>query len=184
MLTITLLWLPILLSAVAVWIVSALVWTVMPHHKSDYAAFTDEDKARAAIKEQNLQPGSYSMPFTGSKEAMNSPETKQKLIDGPVAFVTILPNGVAMGKKLIFSFIQNVVFAILIAYIATFTLTADSHYMEVFRLVFIVTWLAYGAAFVQDAVWFGRGWSVIVKFFFDALLYASVTAGIFGWLWV
>ncbi len=183
MLTITLLWLPILLSAVAVWIVSALVWTVMPHHKTDYAAFTDEDKARADLKEQNLKPGLYSMPFVGTQD-MNSPEVKQKWAEGPVAFVTVLPNGLAMGQKLIFSFIQNLIVAVVIAYIATFTLTADSHYMEVFRLVFIVTWLTYAAAFVQDAVWFGRGWSVILKFSFDALLYASVTAGIFGWLWV
>ena len=44
-------------------------------------------------------------------------------------------------------------------------------------------WLAYGAAYVSDAIWFGRTWKAIGKFQFDALLYGLVTAGIFGWLW-
>ncbi|MFT4927789.1 MAG: hypothetical protein ACI8WB_003903 [Phenylobacterium sp.] len=184
MLTIAMLWLPILVSAVVVWIISAIVWVAMPHHKKDYAPFPDEDKMRKAISEQNVTPGLYSTPFASSNEVMNSPEFKQKMDDGPVAFVTVMPNGMEMGKKLLSSFIQNLVYAVLIAYIATFTLSADSQFIEVFRLVVMVTWLAYGAAFVQDAIWFGRPWSVIVKFLFDALLYALATAAIFAWLWV
>ena len=30
------LWLPILVAAVLVWIASALIWTVLPWHKSDF----------------------------------------------------------------------------------------------------------------------------------------------------
>lgn len=32
------LWLPILLSAAVVWIVSAIVWMALPHHKQDFIA--------------------------------------------------------------------------------------------------------------------------------------------------
>ena len=43
MVTIGALWLPILLSSIAVWMASALFWMVSPHHKSDYVRFPDEE---------------------------------------------------------------------------------------------------------------------------------------------
>ena len=36
---------------------------------------------------------------------------------------------------------------------------------------------------VPDAIWFGRPWSFVMKGQFDALLYALLTAGVFGWMW-
>lgn len=36
----TQLWLPIVVSAVIVFILSALAWTVMPHHKKDFTGRT------------------------------------------------------------------------------------------------------------------------------------------------
>ncbi|MCH9008347.1 hypothetical protein IIA29_10135 [candidate division KSB1 bacterium] len=52
-----------------------------------------------------------------------------------------------------------------------------------FRITGTVAWLAYGAATVPDAIWFGRPWSAIGKNLFDALMYGLLTAGVFGWLW-
>jgi hypothetical protein len=36
---------------------------------------------------------------------------------------------------------------------------------------------------VPDAVWFGRPWSAVGKQAVDALVYALLTGGVFGWLW-
>ena len=55
--------------------------------------------------------------------------------------------------------------------------------LAVFRITGTVAWLAYGAATVPDAIWFGRPWSAIGKNLFDALMYGLLTAGVFGWLW-
>ena len=55
--------------------------------------------------------------------------------------------------------------------------------LAVFRITGTVAWLAYGAATVPDAIWFGRPWSAIGKNIFDALMYGLLTAGVFGWLW-
>jgi len=55
--------------------------------------------------------------------------------------------------------------------------------LAVFRITGTVAWLAYGAATVPDAIWFGRPWSAIGKNLFDALMYGLLTAGFFGWLW-
>ncbi len=55
MVTITSLWLPILVSAAFVWIASAIVWMVLPHHKSDFGRVTDEEAARNVLRD--LKPG-------------------------------------------------------------------------------------------------------------------------------
>ena len=49
MVTIGALWLPILLSAIAVWVASAIIWMAMPHHKSDWRKLPDEGAARRAL---------------------------------------------------------------------------------------------------------------------------------------
>src|SRR5215469_11177664 len=94
------LWLPILLSAVFVFIASSIIHMVLPYHRSNYRKLPDEEKARAALRSEVLRPGLYHVPFMTHKE-MNSPEAKAKLTEGPVLMMTVLPNGpVNMGKFL------------------------------------------------------------------------------------
>ena len=49
------LWLPILLSAVFVFIVSAIIHMVLKYHNSDYRRLPNEDEVRAALRKR--QPG-------------------------------------------------------------------------------------------------------------------------------
>ena len=182
MVTITSLWLPILVSAAFVWIASAIVWMVLPHHKSDFGRVTDEEAARNALRD--LQPGQYNIPHLTSREELQQPEGKRKFEEGPVGFLTILPRGVPpMGRNLVLMFAYNIVVGVAVAYVAGRSLAAGTDYLQVFRITGTVSLLAYGMAIVPDAVWFGRPWSYIGKNGLDALFYALVTAGVFGWLW-
>ncbi len=54
------LWMPILASAVLVFIASALIWTVLPWHKSDFKKTSDEEGVRAALSGNT--PGYYMLP--------------------------------------------------------------------------------------------------------------------------
>ena len=174
----------ILLSAIIVWIASAIIWMVLPHHKKDYQGLSDEDAARAALRPQNLVPGQYNIPHCMSMADMKKPEMQKRFDEGPVGFITILPNGIpAMGKNMALTFVFYLVISAIVAYVASRTLAPGSDYLAVFRVVGTVTWLAYGTAVIQDAIWFGRPWSSVVKSVFDALVYALLTAGVFGWLW-
>jgi hypothetical protein len=113
------------------------------------------------------------------------PEVQKKFAEGPVGFITILPNGMpAMGKNMALTFVFYLVISAIVAYVTGRTLAPGSDYLTVFRVVCTVTWLAYGTAVIQDAIWFGRPWLSVVKSLFDALVYALLTAGVFGWLWV
>jgi len=184
MVTISMLWLPILLSAIFVWIASAIVWMALPHHKSDYKGLPDEETARQALLPQNLSPGQYNIPHLYSREDIKKPKVKKKFEDGPAGFITIVPKGIPrMGKGLGLTFIFYLIIGIFIAYLTSRTLTSGAPYLAVFRISGAVAWLAYGTGVVQDAIWFGRPWSSVFKHLFDALIYALLTAGTFGWLW-
>jgi hypothetical protein len=184
MVTIGALWLPILLSATAVWVASAIIWMVIPHHKSDFRKLPDEDAALRALIPQGLVPGQYSFPYSASPEDLQDPETVRKFEEGPVGFLTVVPSGTpTMGSKITLSFVFYLVISTIVAYLVSRTLDAGADYLAVFRVTGTVAWLAYGTATVPDAIWFGRPWSGIVKGMLDALVFGLLTAGFFGWLW-
>ncbi len=182
MVTIASLWLAILVSAVVVWLASSVVWMLLPYHRSDFRALSNETAARDALR--GMVPGMYNIPHMESWNEAKTPEGMQKLEEGPNAFITILPTGKPnMGKQLSIWFVYSVVVSIIVAYLTTRTIAPGAEYLAVFRIAGTTAWLAYGMAAVQDAIWFGRPWSFVMKGQFDALLYALLTAGVFGWLW-
>jgi hypothetical protein len=173
-----------LLSTIAVWVASAIIWTVMPHHKSDFGKLPNEDAARQALTSQQIRPGQYSIPHAVSTKDLKDPETARKFEEGPVGFLTVVPSGApTMGGKLVLSIIFYLVISVVVAYLASRTLDAGANYLAVFRITGTVAWLAYGTATIPDAIWFGRPWSSVVKGLLDSLVFALLTAGFFGWSW-
>ena len=178
------LWQPVLLSTVLVWIASALIWMVLPHHKKDFKALPDEEAARQALQGPSLTPGLYNIPHMESWDAAKDPAEAKKFTDGPVAFLTVLPNQPPpMGKAMVLSVLYYLVVSGIVAYLAGRTLAVGAEYLTVFRVAGTVAWLAYGFGSIPQSIWFGRPWSQQVKQLIDALVYALLTAGCFGWLW-
>ena len=175
------LWLPILVSAVLVFVVSAIVWMVMPWHKSDFNECRDEEGVRAALR--GLTPGYYLLPYVVDQGEFKKPEVQQKFIDGPLAYITVIPNGLpSMGPKLVMSFLYYLFVGVICAYFVSRTATPEANYLSIFRIAGSVAFVSYGIAYFQDSIWFGRPWSVTAKNVLDALIYGLVTGGAFGWL--
>ena len=175
------LWLPILVSAVVVFVASSVVWILMPWHKSDFNKTRDEKDVRAALS--GLSPGYYMVPYAMDQAEFKKPEVQQKWIDGPLAYVTVIPNGLPqMGPKFVMSFIFYVLVGTVCAYLVTRTIGTDASYLTHFRIAGTTAFVAYGVAYIQDAIWFGRPWSVTAKYLLDALIYGCLTGGVFGWL--
>ena len=63
------------------------------------------------------------------------------------------------------------------------TLVPGTHYLQVFRVVGAVSFLAYGFGSIPLGIWMGKPWSSVIKDLADALIYGLLSAGIFGWLW-
>ena len=175
--------LPIAVSAVIVFIVSALFHMVLPHHKGDFKKLPSEDAARSALG-GDIAPGDYMMPFAATNAERSAEAHKQKMMDGPVALVTVRARGpMTMGKELGLWFVYCLVVGVFAAYIAGRTLAPGAHYLSVFRFVGATAFFCYAVGQWQDSIWFSRPWSTTLKNTFDGLVYALLTAGTFGWLW-
>lgn len=184
MVALTSLWLPILVAAVLVFLVSWLIHSVLNYHKSDFGELPSEDAVMDALRPFNIPPGDYAIPRAGDMAAYKSPEFQERLNKGPVAFITVLPNGpFNMGSRLVQWFIYCIVVGLFAAYIASRALGPDAEYLSVFRFTGCTAFVGYGLAMLQDSIWMGKAWSSTLKSLFDALVYGLLTAGAFGWLW-
>jgi hypothetical protein len=183
MVSLTALWLPILLSAVIVFFASFIMHMLLSYHRSDYGQLPDEDKILAVLRVASLKRGLYVFPYCTHKD-MKSPALLEKQKQGPVGFLTIVPSGPpAMPKFLTQWFVFCLLIGLVVACIAGSTLAAGTPYMKVFHVVGAAAFLAYGLANLSSGIWKGQKWSTTIKEVIDGLVYALLTAGTFGWLW-
>jgi hypothetical protein len=179
-----LLWLPILLSSVIVFVVSSLVHMVLPWHKNDYPTMPNEGKAMEALRSLAIPPGDYMVPHPSSRQALRSPEFLEKLNKGPVMVLTVLPNGpFSMGRNLALWFVYLAVVSLFSAYITGRALPPGVPFLQVFRFAGTTAFLGYTMALWQMSIWYRRAWSTTIKATVDGLIYALLTAATFGWLW-
>ncbi len=184
MITLLSLWLPIVLSAVAVFLVSSIIHMVLTYHRSNVTGVPDEEKFRASVGPMKLPPGDYMVPHVASPKDMSSPEMLKKLDEGPVISLTIMPNGpFPMGKNLLLWFVYSLLVGLFSAYLAAQTLTPSADFQTILQLVSSSAFMGYGLALIQDSIWWSRKWSTTFKFLFDALVYALLTGLLFAWLW-
>jgi len=178
------LWLPILLSAVLVFILSSIIHMVSPWHKSDYPKMENEDKVMDALRPLNIPPGDYMVPRPNDMKDMRSATFTEKLNKGPKIVFTVLPPGQpSMSSNFIGWFLYSIVVNIFAAYVTGRALPVGTEYLQVFRFVGTVSFVGYVLALWQMSIWYNRSWMTTIKSTVDGLIYALFTAGMFGWLW-
>ncbi len=184
MVSITSLWIPIVASSVIVFVASSLLHMLLTYHQGDFRTLPKENEVMEALRKFNIPPGDYAMPHAGSMSAMKSPAFLEKMTKGPVAFITVAPAGPpAMGTSLTLWFLYSILVGIIAAYVTGRALSAGAHYLQVFRFAGCTAFTAYSVALLQNSIWYRRNWGTTLKSMFDGLVYASLTAGTFGWLW-
>lgn len=178
------LWLPILLSAVFVFVVSSIIHMLIPWHRNDHRKLPGEDAIRDIIRAQNVSKGIYFFPRATSMKDMASPEMQEKYREGPVGHVTIMDSGPpAMGRSLMLWFVYSIIVGVFAGYMAGMFNAPGAEYAAVQRAVGTVAILGYCAPFALDPVWKAQPWGVTLKHIIDGVIYGLVTAGTFGWLW-
>jgi hypothetical protein len=177
------LWVPILLSAIGVFIASSIVHMLLKFwHMPDYRGFANEDEVRAAIRNGKPEPGMYVVPHC-SMEAMKQPEVKEKFRTGPVGFMILRPSGVpALGKSLVLWFVFCLVVSCFCA-LVSLGMPADAGWHRVFHTIGLAAFMAYALSALPMGIWWGQPWKAVAKDAVDGLIYALVTAGVFVWLW-
>src|ERR687888_308726 len=113
------LWLPIVLAAVTVFVVSSIIHMVLPFHRSDWRKLSNEDGVMEALRRFNIAPGDYLAPRPASAQGMKDPEFVAKMNAGPVVIMTVRPGGPpSMGRSLALWFAYAIVVGVFAAYIA------------------------------------------------------------------
>jgi len=184
MVSIASLWLPIVLSAVIVFVASSVIHMVLGYHKNDLLRLPKEDEVMAALRPFNIPPGDYGMPKPTSMKDMGSPAFDEKMKRGPVAFMTIGRSGpMSMGGPMALWFVYSIVISIFAAYVASRAVGPSANYLMVFRFVGTTAFMGYAMSLPQMSIWYRRNWATTLRSMFDGLLFAALTAGTFGWLW-
>lgn len=175
---------PVLVSAVLVFVMSSLIHMASPWHKSDYPKFEKQDALLDAMRPLAPPPGDYFMPRADDMKDLGSAAFIEKMNKGPVVVMTVFKNGpMSMARNLSLWFAYSAVVAFFAAYVASRALGFGAPYLKVFQIVGTTAFLGYSGALAQMSIWYGRSWKMTLKSSLDGLIYAMLTAGAFGWLW-
>lgn len=176
------LWLPVLLSGIAVFFLSFFLWMVMPHHRNDWGKLPDEDGTLAQLGA--IPRGQYMFPHAASPEAMKDPAWIARRDAGPSGLLVVAARGpMNMGKAMFVSFLFNVVVSAITAYVASIALPRGVEPMTTLRLVGTVAVLAYSAALGWGSIWFHQRWATTFRSMLDGVVYGLATGAIFAFCW-
>ena len=178
------LWLPVIVSAVVVFVASSILHMVLKYHKADYKALPGEDPVREALGKANPAPGVYVTPHCADMKQMKEPAFKEKYEKGPVALLTVFPKGLPQMPKLLslwFGFCLLVNFVA--AYVARHTLQPGADGLEVMRITGTVAFAGYAVSHLSDSIWKGQPWSNTLRAVIDGAIYALLTGFTFRLLW-
>lgn len=172
------LWLPIVVSAVLVWIASFLTHMVFPHHKSEFKGLPNEDAFNSALAD--TPPGLYMFQWCTPAE-MKDPVKMDRVKKGPNGMLSIFSGPVNMGQNLILTLLFYLVVSVFVAYLGALVIHAPTEYLFRFRVCGTVAFCAYGLGWIPFFIWFksGKFWPNM----FDSVLYALLTAGVFASMW-
>jgi hypothetical protein len=178
------LWLPIVLSAVFVFVASSIIHMMLPYHKSDFRRTPNEEDLQDTLRKFSIPPGDYILPSPQGAAGMKDPKYQEMVKKGPVVLMTVFPTGGAnMGASLAMWFVYCLVVSVFAAYVTGRAIDAGTSYLTVFRFAGVTAFAAYALALWQNTIWYKRSMSTTIKNTFDGLVYALLTGGTFGWLW-
>jgi hypothetical protein len=175
------LWLPIVLSAVALFFASFLSWMVLGLHKPDWSKVPDEGRLSKALIDCGLEPGkSYMLPSCDDPARMKTKEFQDRLAAGPNGVFTIFPAGTGMGAKLGLTFVYFLMTSLILAYLGTLGLPAGAPGRQVFRFFSTAGLLTHLAAMVPQSIWFKNR---IVGHTLESVAYCLILGAIFAYFW-
>jgi hypothetical protein len=184
MVSLSSLWLPIVLSGIVVFVASFVMHMVLPHHHSDFRKMPAEDDVMEALRRFNLPQGDYMVPKPASLADMRSKEFLEKLNRGPVFVATIFRSGAhGMGAQLTQWFVFCVIVSLFAGYMTSRALETGAPYLRVSQIASTAAFLGYVMARWSDVIWYRRSASAAFKSTLDGVLYGLLTGGVFGWLW-
>jgi hypothetical protein len=178
------LWLQVIVSAIVVFFGSFILHMVLKYHKADYRPFANEAAVREALGKGSPAPGLYVTPHCTDMKQMKDPAMVAQYTKGPVAMITVLPNGMPkMSKHLGLWFGFTLLVSFVAAYVARHTLQPGANTLDVMRITGTVAFAAYALSHIRDSIWEGQPWSNTARALVDGAIYAALTGATFACMW-
>lgn len=176
--------LPILVAAVAVFVLSSIIHMAMPWHKSDYGNVPDDDAFMNAVRPLNIPPGDYTVPNPRLPGGGRNPEFMPKWSAGPSVNMTVMPPGpMSMGRYMGQWFAFTLLVSAITGWVTGTIVEPGEHHKAVLHYAAILTFLSYSLGAWPLSIWYHRKWSTALKGAFDAVLYGVTTGLVFAWMW-
>lgn len=176
------LWLPIVVSALAVFVVSAVVWMVLPYHRTDWKRVSNEDLFLDAVRGQKLAGGMYMFPGCSPAD-VKTPEGKARLEKGPWGTLIVLGDKPSMGRSLSRWLGYLLIVAVAVAFLTGHFVPKGGNVKAVFHQAAAAAWIVFSGAAITGWIWEGKPGSWVLKGVFDGAIYAATMAAMFRWLW-
>lgn len=178
------LWLPVIVSAVVVFVASSILHMALKYHKADYKPLPNDDAVREALAKGDPAPGVYFTPYCPDMKQLKEPAIREKFEKGPVVLLTVMPKGAPkMAKHLTLWFAFSVLVSFVAAYVARHTLHPGADGMLVMRITGTVAFAGYALSHMSESIWKGQPWSNTVRHVVDGLIYALLTGLTFRLMW-
>jgi hypothetical protein len=176
------LWLPVVLSAVLAFVVSAASHMVLPWRRGEWGRIAAAEPLQAALR--GLEPGQYMFPASPEPRDQMKREWLERWAAGPAGWITIAsPGPINMGRNMGLSVVAYLAVSSLVAYVAWAALGPAPGGATILRVVTTVAFLAYGVGTVFHSIWYHRPWRVWVSDAVDALVLALITGAVFVRFW-
>ncbi|MCC6677547.1 MAG: hypothetical protein IT436_10420 [Phycisphaerales bacterium] len=173
---------PIVVSAAAVWVYSALAWMVMGHHAGDMEGAPDEDALMAAIRGLGIRPGVYGFPRPKSKADCKDPKFMEKWKTGPSGMLNVW-GPMSMGRNMALSFVVYLLVSLLVGYIGAVAIGRGAAFSHVLRVLGTAGILGYVFGALPNAIWFQAKGRAVLTCAFDGVVQGLITGLVFAALW-
>jgi hypothetical protein len=178
------LWLPILVSAVAVFIASSIAWTVLPHHNADIKPLPDERGFLERLKEFNIPPGLYMWPHCADSKEMKSEAFKERYRQGPWGTLNVAPAQPSMVKNMSLLLLVCLLVSLFVGYLTSMAQPAQTgEFLGVFRVAGAAGVLGYCFGGLPTAIFMGKPTRFIMTELIDSIVYGLLTGLVFALLW-
>jgi hypothetical protein len=174
------LWLPIIVSGVALFFASWLAWMVLPHHKPEWRGLPNESEVMELLRRAGVPPGQYMYPYAATPAECHTEEFKRRTEAGPSGTLTIWKSRPNMAVNMLCTLLFFVIANFVIGYLTGIALDPGESFMKVFRFASTAGILTYGTANILNGIWFGRK---MVADIIDGIAYGLITGLIFAALW-
>lgn len=181
--SITQLWLPILIATVCVFFASSIIWMLLPYHKPDIKAIPNEAEFDEAINKLGIAPGFYMYPNCQNAKDMKSEAFKARWESGPWGTINVMGHQPNFAMNLLKTFIAYGLITVMVAYISGMALGPGADYMNVFRVVATAGILGHCMGALAGSFFLGTPTRFIVTCFIDGVIFALITAGVFASMW-